>query len=1150
MKQKLKRFMAGFMAMLTLVGTLFTNGTTAFAASPQANIAFWNASVKNSGEVSELKPGFNHGKILYSILDGNSAYCMNFGLRADGGQLMNSYDDASTSMSAQQRKLLSYCLYYGFNSTQKAAPSNSQCDEYIATQAMVWVIVADIFGTGSGDSAARKLCNTAPSPDSSYSYYERLRDNISSSYNATLPSFASRRTSEAPTYELKWNEGSQRFETTLSDSNGVLSDFDFGISGYSVDKNGNSITISSTSVNTTATTGTFTSNAGKVETTSSCVFWLTGKSGYQEFISERPTADPVKAYIKVKTENIGYGELTKTDESSGVKLSGAVYGIYSDSGCTNRVQTMTTDGNGYAKSAALVAGTYYVKEITAPKGYVLSGTVHTLTVKAGQTTGISATDKEQLGAITIYKEGEVLSSWNGSNFTYEKKKLSGATFKVTAGADIYKAVCVNDDENFNMYEALNKAIGNIKAQMTDFERVADEAEQTKEVIPADPDVRNYTYTFFEGKLYYRENSEMNNVSGISSSGAKKSTDMQLKCQYLSEINDGRGIVFATGTPISNTMCEMYVMQLYLQKAALEEMGIYHFDSWAANFGEVTTALELTVEGSGFRFKSRFNKFTNLPELMNIFREVADVQTADMLDLDVPALRGGKPIIVESEPDWYVKQVMEDFVVRAERIRGGGVDPSVDNFLKITHEARLLGTDARLIDKDAPNNPDGKLNKVAENVWKEYEKGNANGHIGCQLIFSDIGTPGPDKDFTIYDYLKETLIQYGIPAEEIAFIHDAKTDAQRDALFKEMRTGKKKVLIGSTDKCGTGVNVQTHLVAMHHVDCPWKPSSIEQREGRGIRQGNENEEVAIYRYVTKGTFDAYNWSLVENKQRFISQVMTSKAVSRSCEDIDEATLSYAEIKAVATGNPLIKEKMEIDNDVQRLKLLKASYDNQRYGLQDNFMIKYPKLIKTATEKLANVREDVKARDKELIDNPEFAITIGKATYTERVDGGTMMLEAISKCKTGETTAIGKFHGFELLVEKNFLGINYMVLRGKTEYKAELSTSPVGSMVKLENLFNGLHENIDFLEKKIEQYQNDLEASKAEYDKPFAYSKELEEKLSRQCELNAQLDLENAKAVDADLSGPEEEREADDRMESAAIVAEDKGAYPADREGRTR
>ena len=626
-------------------------------------------------------------------------------------------------------------------------------------------------------------------------------------------------------------------------------------------------------------------------------------------------------------------------------------------------------------------------------------------------------------------------------------------------------------------------------------------------------------------------SKMNNVSGISSSGAKKATDMQLKCQYISEINNGRGIVFATGTPISNTMCEMYVMQLYLQKPALEQMGIYHFDSWAANFGEVTTALELTVEGSGFRFKSRFNKFTNLPELMNIFREVADVQTADMLDLDVPNVRGGKPIIVESEPDWYVKQVMEDFIVRAERIRNGGVNPSEDNFLKITHEARLLGTDARLIEKDAPNNVDGKLNKVAENVWNEYKLAKDKGIIGCQLIFSDIGTPGNDKDFTVYDYLKETLIKYGIPEEEIAFVHDAKSDAQREVLFKEMRTGKKKVLIGSTDKCGTGVNVQTHLVALHHVDCPWKPSSIEQREGRGIRQGNENEEVAIYRYVTKGTFDAYNWSLVENKQRFISQVMTSKSISRTCEDIDEATLSYAEIKAVATGNPLIKEKMEIDNEVQRLKLLKASYDNQRYTLQDNFMIRFPKLIKAAKEKLECVKEDVRLRDEQLISDVEFAITIKGITYTERVDGGTQALSVISQCKTGETTSIGQFKGFELLVEKNFMGTNYLVLRGKTEYKAELSTSPVGSMVKLENLFNGLQEHIEFLEKKIEQYEGDLAASKSEYEKPFAYEEEYKQKLLRQCELNAQLDLENDKVADADIGGYDEDKTKEESREDA-------------------
>ena len=330
-------------------------------------------------------------------------------------------------------------------------------------------------------------------------------------------------------------------------------------------------------------------------------------------------------------------------------------------------------------------------------------------------------------------------------------------------------------------------------------------------------------------------SKINNVSGISSTGSKKAMDMYLKCQYLDEINDGRGIVFATGTPVSNTMCELYVMQLYLQKRTLERMGIYHFDSWASNFGEVTTALELTVEGSGFRFKSRFNKFTNVPELMTSFREVADVQTSDMLNLPVPALREGKPIIVESEPDWYVKQVMEEFAKRAEKIHGGGVDPSVDNFLKITGEARLLGTDARLLELDAPNNPDGKLNKVAANVAAEYFAGNKDGKIGCQLIFSDIGTPKtawtPDwaerikngGQFDIYNYLKTELVKQGIPAEEIAFIHDAKTDAQREALFKDMRSGKKKILIGSTDQCGTGVNVQTHITAMHHVDCPWKPS---------------------------------------------------------------------------------------------------------------------------------------------------------------------------------------------------------------------------------------------------------------------------------------------------------------------------------------
>ena len=611
-----------------------------------------------------------------------------------------------------------------------------------------------------------------------------------------------------------------------------------------------------------------------------------------------------------------------------------------------------------------------------------------------------------------------------------------------------------------------------------------------------------------------------NVAGITGGGSQRAMDMHLKCQYINEISAGRGVVFATGTPISNTICEMYVMQQFLQKDSLEQLGIYHFDSWAANFGEETTALELTVEGSGFRFKNRFNRFINLPELMNLFKEIADIQTRDMLDLDTPELRDGKYIIVESEPDWYVKQVMESFVERAESIRNGNVDPSIDNFLKITHEARLLGTDARLLTPDAPESEHGKLNKVVENVLREYRKAEGEGKIGTQLIFSDIGTPKRSwseemlttawheiGSFDVYNYIKTELVKQGIPAEEIAFIHDAKTDAQRDALFREMRAGTKKVLIGSTDKCGTGVNVQTHLTAMHHIDCPWKPSSIEQREGRGLRQGNENDEVAVYRYVTKGTFDAYSWSLVENKQRFISQVMTSKAVSRTCEDIDEATLSYAEIKAVATGNPLIKEKMQIDNDVQRLKMLKASYDSQHYAMQDSYMIKFPKLIAAAEEKLKCIHQDVKERDKRLLTEAEFSLKVGGITYGERVDAGTAFLAAASKCKTGTTTQVAEYKGFALSVEKNFMGANYIVLHGKTEYKAELSTSPVGCMTRLENLFNGIQGNIELLEERLKKYQLDMKQAEIEYHKPFQQEQELKEKLARQFELNSLIDLEN-------------------------------------------
>ncbi len=439
MKEKWKRCMAGFLAVLTLFTTMFSSGTTAFAASASANISFWNASTSASGEISELKAGYNHGKVLYAMIDGHTGYCMNYGLAASGGQLMNSFENTSTTLSAVQEKYLSYCLYYGFSTTSVSAPSNSQANAYIATQAMVWIIAHDIFGTSSGDSVAQKLCATAPDGAASYNYYTSLKNQISASYNAIIPSFASSTQSGASTYELKWNEGNERFEYTLSDTHEVLAGYDFSLAGYSVEKDGNNMTIYSHAVNTAPVTGVFSSNTGKVTVDDSCVFWLTGDPGDQEFVSEVPKAEALHAYIKVKTENIGYGEIYKKDADSAALLSGAVYGIYSDSECTRLVQELTTDGKGYVKSQALVAGTYYVKEITAPNKYVISNEVHTLIVQAGRTTGVTATDKEQLGAITIYKEGEVLTGWDGTNFIYEKKYLPDATFQVTAGADIYKA---------------------------------------------------------------------------------------------------------------------------------------------------------------------------------------------------------------------------------------------------------------------------------------------------------------------------------------------------------------------------------------------------------------------------------------------------------------------------------------------------------------------------------------------------------------------------------------------------------------------------------------------------------------------------------------------------------------------------------------
>ncbi|MCL2050862.1 MAG: DEAD/DEAH box helicase family protein [Lachnospiraceae bacterium] len=610
-------------------------------------------------------------------------------------------------------------------------------------------------------------------------------------------------------------------------------------------------------------------------------------------------------------------------------------------------------------------------------------------------------------------------------------------------------------------------------------------------------------------------SKMSNISGISNSGSNRSFDMFLKCQYLNEINGNRGIVFATGTPITNTMCEMFVMQQYLQKSTLDRMGIGYFDAWATSFGEVTTAFELNVEGNGYQLKSRFNKFVNLPELVTAFKEIADIQTSGMVSLDVPQLRGGKAIIVPSEPDDFARAFMDSFVERAELIRSGRVDGSVDNFLKITREARELGIDTRLLDPSAPENPAGKLSMVVNNVHGEYLLAIEKGIVGCQLIFSDIGVPNPQKDFTVYGYIKDRLIERGIPGDEIAFIHDAKTDKERESLFEQMQTGKKKILIGSTEKCGTGVNVQKHLTALHHVDCPWRPSDIEQREGRAIRQLNQNEEVAIYRYVTKGTFDAYNWSVVENKQRFISQIMTSKSIARSCDDIDEASLSYAEIKAVATGNPWVKEKMELENDIQRLKILKTAYDNQHYALQDDIMIKLPKQIRDAEMRLAKVNGDVISRDTAFGLEPDFNIVLDGCGYSERAEAGNKLLDLAEKCKTSEINKIGSFKGFVISIRRNFMGINNLILSGKLDYSCDMGNSHVGNIVKIENLLKDMEKRVKETEESLGKLKADLSASKQEFEKPFAYESEYHEKVKKQAEINNKLDIMNSSVLGADL-----------------------------------
>ena len=607
--------------------------------------------------------------------------------------------------------------------------------------------------------------------------------------------------------------------------------------------------------------------------------------------------------------------------------------------------------------------------------------------------------------------------------------------------------------------------------------------------------------FYKNLFLY---TKMRNVAGISQTDAQKSSDMFMKCRYMDEITGGKGITFATGTPVSNSMTELYTIMRYLQYDTLMNMGMGHFDSWAATFGETVTAIELSPEGTGYRAKTRFARFFNLPELISIFKEAADIQTADMLNLPVPEAEYINEVLKPSEEQ---KEMVEAFSERAEQVRGGAVDPRVDNMLKITNDGRKCALDQRLLNDMLPDAGESKVNACVENAFQVWEDGKDT--QATQLIFCDLSTPKNDGTFNVYDDVRNKLVERGIPKEEIAFIHEYNTEVRKAELFAKVRAGQVRILMGSTPKLGAGTNVQDRLLALHHLDCPWKPSDLEQQEGRILRQGNQNDKVKIFRYVTENTFDSYMWQILENKQKFISQIMTSKSPVRACEDVDDTALSYAEIKALATGNEYIKEKMDLDVQVSKLKLLKANHTSQIYRLESDIAKRYPVQITALKEKIAGMRVDadvVKGID--LQDNDHFAMTVGGKLYTDKKEAGVALLSAASGLKSVKSAGqIGEYHGFALSSEYNFLSNTYtMTIKGKCSYKIEFGKDTLGNIQRIHNALSAIEKKLADTEQNLETVQQQLKTAQEEVQKPFPKEAELSEKMERLAELNAMLNMD--------------------------------------------
>ena len=623
--------------------------------------------------------------------------------------------------------------------------------------------------------------------------------------------------------------------------------------------------------------------------------------------------------------------------------------------------------------------------------------------------------------------------------------------------------------------------------------------------------------YFKNLFLY---TKMRNVGGIAQTEAQKSSDLFMKCRYLDEITGGRGIVFATGTPISNSMVELYTIQRYLQMSALEEQGLQHFDSWAANYGETVTAIELSPEGTGYRAKTRFAKFYNLPELMSVFKNVADIQTADRLKLPVPEAHYHN---IALKPSEYQKEIVASLAERAEKVRNREVDSSVDNMLLITNDGRKLALDQRLVNPMLPSDPNSKAAKCAENVFEIWRR--TAGQRSTQMIFCDLSTPKDDGTFSVYDDVRAKLLELGVPENEIAFIHNAKSEVQKKDLFGKVRSGQVRILLGSTQRMGAGTNCQQKLIALHHLDCPWRPSDLQQREGRIIRQGNENKEVDIYSYVTEGTFDAYLYQLVESKQKFISQIMTSKSPVRSAEDVDEQALSYAEIKALASGNPMIKEKMDLDIEVSKLKLLKSNHLSQRYALEDAISKTFPKNIAEAQERISGYEADIAAVKENTHPNADgfSPLVLMGVPHTDKKEAGAALLTMCQAMLSPEATQIGSYRGLTLELAFDTFAREYrLTMIGQLRHTVTLGTDVFGNLQRMDNALEGLPIKEQACREQLSNLQTQLETAKAEVQKPFPREAELNTKTARLEELNSLLNLDHKEPEIVDAEPDEDQR----------------------------